>query len=115
MKYALVIFETDESRRRIQADRVAYRKEYEGWIGTLAAAGKLVGGDALETEQVLPATVRTAADGTTTVTDGPAHTGEETLGGWFVVDVADREEAVELARSLPTPETVEIRPILESA
>ncbi|MBW8800890.1 MAG: hypothetical protein JF597_47265 [Streptomyces sp.] len=50
MKYALVIFETEESRRRIQADRAAYRKEYEGWIGGLAAAGKLVGGDALETE-----------------------------------------------------------------
>jgi hypothetical protein len=29
--------------------------------------------------------------------------------------VADREEALELAMSLPTPETVEIRPILESA
>ncbi|WP_426365003.1 YciI family protein [Streptomyces sp. E-08] len=115
MKYALVIFETDESRRRIQADRAAYRKEYEGWIGGLAAAGKLVGGDALETERIAPATVRRTADGTRTVTDGPAHAGEETLGGWFVVDVADREEAVELARSLPTPETVEIRPILESA
>ncbi|MFC8721116.1 YciI family protein [Kitasatospora sp. NPDC057198] len=115
MKFALVIFETDESRRRIQADRAAYRKEYEGWIGSLAAAGKLVGGDALETERTAPATVRTAADGTTTVTDGPAHTGEETLGGWFVVEAADRAEALELARSLPTPETVEVRPILESA
>lgn len=41
--------------------------------------------------------------------------GEETPGGWFVVDVADRAEAVELARSLPTPETIEIRPLLESA
>ncbi|MFE1344594.1 YciI family protein [Streptomyces sp. NPDC058757] len=115
MKYALVIFETDESRRRIRADRAAYRKEYEGWIGGLAAAGKLVGGDALETGDTAPATVRTTADGTTTVTDGPAHAGEETLGGWFVVEVADRAEAVELARSLPTPETVEVRPLLESA
>ncbi|MFF9196629.1 YciI family protein [Streptomyces sp. NPDC014779] len=115
MKYALVIFETDESRRRIRADRAAYRKEYEGWIGGLVAAGKLVGGDALETERTAPATVRTAADGTTTVADGPAHTGEETLGGWFVVEVADRAEALELARSLPTPETVEVRPLLESA
>ncbi|MGC5562401.1 YciI family protein [Streptomyces sp. FR-108] len=115
MKYALVIFETDESRRRIRADRAAYRKEYEGWIGGLAAAGKLVGGEALETENAIPATVRTTADGTATVTDGPAWAGEETLGGWFVVEVADRAEAVELARSLPTPETVEIRPILESA
>ncbi|MCX4234999.1 YciI family protein [Streptomyces sp. NPDC020707] len=115
MKYALVIFETDESRRRIRADRATYRKEYEGWIGGLAAAGKLVGGEALETEHIIPATVRTTADGSTTVTEGPARTGEETLGGWFVVEVADRAEAVELARSLPTPETVEIRPILESA
>ncbi|MFF6900238.1 YciI family protein [Streptomyces hydrogenans] len=49
------------------------------------------------------------------MTDGPAHAGEETLGGWFVIEVADREEAVEVARSLPTPETVEIRPVLESA
>lgn len=47
MKYALVIFETDESRRRIQTDRAAYRGEYEGWIGSLATAGKLVGGEAL--------------------------------------------------------------------
>ncbi|MBC6462064.1 YciI family protein, partial [Actinomadura sp. HBU206391] len=62
-----------------------------------------------------PATVRTTADGTSTVTDGPAHAGEETLGGWFIVEVADRAEALELARSLPTPETVEVRPILESA
>ncbi|MFF6786054.1 YciI family protein [Streptomyces sp. NPDC012510] len=115
MKYALVIFETDESRRRIQADRAAYRKEYEGWIGSLAAAGKLVGGEALETEHIAPATVRTKADGTSVVTDGPAQAGEETLGGWFIIEVADREEALELAKSLPTPETIEIRPILESA
>ncbi|MGW0324738.1 YciI family protein [Nocardia sp. NPDC003183] len=81
MKFALVIFETDESRRRIHADRAAYRAEYAGWIGTLAAAGKLVGGDALETEHTAPATVRTSADGTLTVTEGPAHAGEETLGG----------------------------------
>ncbi|WP_030689897.1 YciI family protein [Streptomyces globisporus] len=115
MKYALVIFETDESRRRIRADRAAYRKEYEGWIGGLAAAGKLLGGEALETGHTAPATVRTTADGTSTVTDGPAQAGEETIGGWFIVEVADRAEALELARSLPTPETVEIRPVLESA
>ncbi|MEV0702257.1 YciI family protein [Saccharopolyspora sp. NPDC050389] len=115
MKYALVIFETDESRRRIQADRDAYRKAYEAWIGQVATAGKLAGGEALETERTTPVTVRTAADGSSAVTEGPAHGGEETLGGWFVVEVADREEAVELAKGLPTPETIEIRPVLESA
>ncbi|MET9410101.1 hypothetical protein ABZX90_30700 [Streptomyces sp. NPDC002935] len=47
------------------------------------------------------------------MTDGPAHPGEETLGGWFVIDV--REEAVELAKELGTLETIEIRPVLEGA
>ncbi|MFG2023458.1 YciI family protein [Streptomyces sp. NPDC048825] len=115
MKYALVIFETEESRRSIQADRDAYRKAYETWIGQVAAAGKLAGGEALETEHIAPVTVRKASDGSPQVTEGPAQAGEETLGGWFVLEVADREEAVELAKGLPTPETIEIRPILESA
>lgn len=115
MKYALVVFETDASRRLIQTDRAAYRGQYEAWIGRLAATGKLVGGEALQTEHTRPATVRTAADGTRQVTDGPAQGGEETLGGWFIIDVSNRAEAVELARTLPTPETIEIRPILESA
>ncbi|MEU6788373.1 YciI family protein [Nonomuraea angiospora] len=115
MKFALVIFETDESRHRIQTDRDAYRKAYEAWIGQVAASGKLVGGNALETEHTTPVTVRKAADGSSTAADGPTHPGTETLGGWFVVEVADRAEAVALARGLPTPETIEIWPILESA
>ncbi|GGK45034.1 YciI family protein [Nocardia camponoti] len=115
MKFALVIFETPESCRQIQADRAAYRAQYESWIGGLAAAGKLVGGDALETDHTAPATVRTYPDGSTTVTDTPAHPSDETLGGWFIVDVADRAEAIALAQTLPTPETVEVRPVLESA
>jgi hypothetical protein len=115
MKYALVIFETDESRRQIQADRDAYRKAYEFWIGQVAAAGKLAGGEAFDIEHTTPVTVRKTADGSSTATEGPAHAGEETLGGWFVLDVADHAEAIELAKALPTPETIEIRPVLESA
>lgn len=115
MKYALVIFENDASRARIQADREAHRTAYETWIGELAATGKLVGGEALDTEHRGAVTVRTAADGTVSVSDGPVHGGEETLGGWFLLEVADRAEAVELARGFPTPEALELRPVLESA
>ncbi|MFJ9822564.1 YciI family protein [Streptomyces sp. NPDC101151] len=115
MKYALVIFETAESRARIQTDRDTHRAAYESWIGQIAAAGKLISGDALETEHIAAVTVRKTTAGASTVTEGPAHPGEETLGGWFVIDVADREEAVELATGLRTPETVEIWPLLETA
>jgi len=115
MKYALVIFETDASRARIRADRAAHRTAYEKWIGELTAAGKLAGGDALDTEHQGPVTVRTATDGTVSVTNGPVHGGEETLGGWFLLNVADEAEAIALARSFPTPEALELRPVLESA
>ncbi|MFI5663747.1 hypothetical protein [Streptomyces sp. NPDC051684] len=81
MKFALVIFEADASRARIRADRDAHRAAYEAWIGKLAAAGKRVGGDALDTETQGPVTVRTAAHGSDCVAEGPVHVGEETLGG----------------------------------
>ncbi|WP_326673780.1 YciI family protein [Streptomyces sp. NBC_01257] len=115
MKYALVIFETDASRAQIQADRDLYRKAYETWIGETAAAGKLVGGDALDTGRRGATTVRKAENGVATVGEGPVHGGEETLGGWFVLEVTDHAEAVELACSFPTSEALELRPLLESA
>ncbi|MER6778023.1 MULTISPECIES: YciI family protein [unclassified Streptomyces] len=103
------------SRARIRTDRDAHRTAYETWTGELAAAGKLAGGDALDTEHQGPVTLRKTADGSATVTEGPVHSGEEPFVGWFVPEVADRSEAIELARGFPTPEALEIRPILESA
>ncbi|CAM06165.1 hypothetical protein A8924_7364 [Saccharopolyspora erythraea NRRL 2338] len=115
MKFALVIVETEASRQRIRQDRAAHRAAYEQWIGAVAGAGKLVGGEAFETEHSSPVTVRRDADGSHVVTETPFAGESETLGGWFVVDVEDRAEAVELAKALETPETVEVRPLQESA
>ncbi|SEB96730.1 YciI family protein [Arthrobacter woluwensis] len=117
MKFALVIFETPASRRLITQDRAAFRSHYENWISELAAAGKLLGGEALDTSPtgIRPVTLRSAGDGTTSRSAGPVVAGDETLGGWFVIEVADQAEAVDLASRLGTPETIEIHPILESA
>jgi hypothetical protein len=115
MRYALVIWETEESRQLIQRDRAAHRAAYEEWIATVAATGQLRGGEALETDGSDPVTVRNAVGGGLIVSDGPAVPGAETIGGWFIVDVADQDEAIQLASSITTPEVIEIRPILESA
>lgn len=45
------------------------------------------------------------------LTDSPVTDGSETLGGYVIVEVADRAEAVELAKTWPTGETIEVRPI----
>lgn len=111
MKFALVTLETSDSRRHIQEHREEHRKSIEAWVGEQAQAGRLVGGEAFETEAMDPVTVRHGAGGAASVTEGPAAGGDETLGGFFIIQVADRDEAVEVAKSWPTGETIEIRPI----
>lgn len=75
-------------------------------------AGKLLAGEAFETAETKPVTVRFGEDGQAAITEEPFAPGSETLGGYVVVEVADREEAVELAKNWPTGETIEVRPLL---
>ena len=53
---------------------------------------------------------RTVA-GEANVAEGPFAGESETLGGYLLVEVADRDAAVGLARSWPTAETIEVRPV----
>jgi hypothetical protein len=112
VKYALVIIETPASRHAIQVDRATHRAALEDWMGAQAAAGRLVDGEAFETEAERPATIRRAGLGQVTVTNEPFAGDAETLGGYVIVDVKDRDEAIDVARSWPdTGETIEVRPL----
>jgi hypothetical protein len=111
LKFALVTIETERSRRNILEDRAKHRKSIEAWMAEQARAGKLVGGEAFETEKMGPVTVRHDDSGAVTVAEEPFAGESETLGGFLLVDVADREEAVELAKSWPSGETIEVRPV----
>ncbi len=111
MKFALVVVETEDSRRHVREHRSDHRARIEAWMAEQGGAGKLVGGEAFETGAIGPVTVRRAGGGEVTVTEGPFAGAAETPGGFLLVDVADRDEAVELAKSWPTEETIEVRPI----
>lgn len=111
MRFALVTFETEESRRRVREHRDEHNARLAAWMTKQAEAGKLIAGEAFETEHTGPVTIRRDGDGTVTVTDGPLTGGSETLGGYIIVDVADRADAVELAKTWPTGEAIEVRPI----
>ncbi len=113
MRFALVTLETPESRRHIQEHREDHGKIIAAWVGEQAQAGRLLGGEAFETEKVPPATVR-FPDGSPVVTDGPATGDNETIGGYFIIQVADRAEAIEVAKTWPAGETIEIRPIWDA-
>lgn len=57
-------------------------------------------------------TVRKSFGGPATVTDGPFAETKEHLGGYYLVQAADLDEALELAKALPLPVgSVEVRPV----
>lgn len=58
-------------------------------------------------------TVRFAADGTPTVTDGLFLEAKEIVGGYTEVEVDDLDQALTLAKTWPGRGTVEIRPVIE--
>ena len=114
MRFVLVTIETEHSRRSVREHRAAHRSQIEAWMAEQGAAGKLVGGQAFETETVGPFTVRHAPSGEVSIAHGPFAGDMETLGGYLQVEVADRDEAVELAKSWPTGETIEVRPVWQA-
>lgn len=110
MKFALIILETDASRQHIREHRDDHRSAIESWVSELAQSGKLLGGEAFETEALGPVTVRRNGD-VVTVEEAPFCGSAETLGGYFIVEADDRDAAITLARTWPAQETIEIRPV----
>ena len=74
--------------------------------------GVLVGGDPLHGENT--ATAVSVREGKTILTDGPFVETHEHLGGYYVMDCRDLDEALELAALCPMAEegTIEVRPVV---
>lgn len=84
---------------------------YMAYTQALRDAGKLVHADRLAPSM----TARTVLTGGERIVDGPYAETKEQLGGYYLIEVADMDEAVEWARRCPqvTDGVVEIRPIFE--
>ncbi len=98
-----------ESLARPQEERDRGKAWFEQMLGELSANGELLGGEALAD----PASARLYRweAGTTVATDGPYAESKEHLAGFFLLDVATRERAEELAANFAGPgDTVELRP-----
>jgi hypothetical protein len=92
----------DEFRREVGA--------YMAYSQALREAGVYVDGNPLEPTSTA-ATVRVERDGQTTVLDGPYADTKEQLGGYYVVNVPDRDSALAWAARCPCAShgTVEVR------
>jgi hypothetical protein len=109
MKYMLLMYGaencwTDEERTACMVESLAICAE-------LAARGKFV--DASPLQSVATAATVRVRDGRTLVTDGPFAETTEQLGGYYVLDLTDLDEAIAVASRLPPVKKgiVEIRPL----
>jgi hypothetical protein len=116
MRYMFLLYAADEARP--QPGTPEHAAEHTVWMDLTAAmadAGVLVAGDALH-----PATTATTVSldgGSPVTTDGPFAETKETLGGYYVVEVADLDEALAWAARTPAARwgRVEVRPVIDLA
>lgn len=111
MKYMLLIYAdeqvwTDEEREQCYKDSTDLTHE-------LKASGRYLGASPLQS--VATATSVQVRNGRRLITDGPFAETREQLGGYFLVEAKDLDDAIGIASRIPgaTKGTVEIRPMVE--
>ncbi|MEW6331426.1 MAG: YciI family protein [Pseudomonadota bacterium] len=112
MKYLLLIY-FDENAGPDEAERQACYDESTRLAQELHAGGKFLGAHPLQPTSM--ATSVRVRDGKRFVTDGPFAETREQLGGYFLIDARDLDEAIGVAARIPMAKTgtVEIRPVIE--
>lgn len=98
-----------------EADRSAAMEECFAYDDELRRGGSFLGGEALQS--VRSAVTLRSKDGRVDVTDGPHAETKEHLGGYFLIDVDNLDEAIAIAGRIPGARrgTAEIRPLMEVA
>jgi hypothetical protein len=114
MRYVLMIC-TDESADQALSPKEASAStaEYSVWLEETAKRGVLQGGERLR--PTTDATTVRVRDGEVLTSDGPFAETKEQVGGYFVVDCKNLDEAIELAAKIPGAKhgSIEVRPIWE--
>ena len=116
MTYMLLVHHNEESfRKRSEAERQQMLQESVQLAQQLHASGQYLGAAPLHPSS--ETTCVRVRDGKPLVTDGPFAETREQLGGYFLIEAKDLDEAIGIAARIPGARigTVEIRPVTEVA
>lgn len=112
MKYLCMAYEEENKLNVLSREEWdALRGETLAYVEELQAAGRLIAAEALQSVRTA-STVR-VRDGKMSVTDGPFAETKETLGGFFLIDARDLNDAIQIAARWPSARlgSIEVRPI----
>ena len=112
MKYICLIY-SDESQWPKLPQNAAEQmmSEYREFTNSIRSSGQYVAGDRLQPTSA--ATTVRVRDGRLSATDGPFAETKEQLGGFYIVEAKDLNEAVQVASRIPGAKvgSIEVRPI----
>lgn len=113
MKYLCLIAAEKVMEQMTDAEAKAHYEEYREFIAGIQASGHYIG-----CNRLLPpgtATTVRVRQGRVTTTDGPFAETKEQLGGYFVIEARDLNEAIQIAARIPGARIgcVEIRPVAD--
>ena len=114
MKYLITIYEDEANWAAATPEQTSEIMAAYGALGeALREAGAIVGGEALQ--PVSTATTVRVRDGETLTTDGPFAETREQLGGYYLLECKDLDEAISWAARIPGAATgsCEVRPIMD--
>ena len=111
MKYLLLIYAEEKTKRREEQEDC--KKEAVKLAEELRSNGQYVAANPLE--PVATAKSVRIRDGKRLVTDGPFAETHEQLGGYFLIEARDIDEAIAVARKIPMAAngTVEVRRVID--
>ena len=113
MKYLLLIYENEQGFGGLSGDEQGkVFGEYMDFSRSIRQSGHYVTGEALQ--PTTSATTVRVKNGKTLTTDGPFAETREQLGGFYLVEAKDLDEAIALAARIPGARTgsIEVRPIM---
>lgn len=114
MQYLCLIYSDGSEQQAMDAEaRQAYMSAYGAFTQAIKDNGNFLAADALQ--GVETATSVRVRDGKTLITDGPFAETKEFLGGFYLVEAKDLDEAIGIAARIPTAKhgTIEVRPIMK--
>ena len=112
MKYLCLIYDEEKTLAGMsKADSDAFMGEYFAFTDGIKKSGHYLGGEALK--PVNTATTVRIRNGKMSTTDGPFAETKEQLGGYYMIEARDLNDAIQVAAKIPSARTgsVEVRPI----
>jgi hypothetical protein len=114
MRYLLTIYGDESGWNDATPEQVgAIMAAYDEFGRKVRAAGAMLGGEGLQTTDT--ATTVRVRNGETLTTDGPFAETHEQLGGYYLLDCKDLDEAIRWAAQIPGAQdgSVEVRPVMD--